>query len=80
MEIILKKISSFIPFPLQTLTSEERTLEFYDINDTPFVKEFDNFSGELFMYLNPLMSINTQENSIVLWCIYCITVFCQSPS
>ena len=42
MEIIKKKkkknISSFIPFPLQTLTSEERTLEFYDINDTPFIK------------------------------------------
>ena len=39
MEIIKnnnnKKKSSFIPFPLQTLTSEESTSEFYDINDTP---------------------------------------------
>ena len=39
MEIIKKtkqkKISSFIPFPFQTLTSEESTSEFYDINDTP---------------------------------------------
>ena len=80
MEIIKKKNLVLYSLSFTNLTSEERTLEFYDINDTPFVKEFDNFSGELFMYLNPMTSINTQENSIVLWCIYCIMVFCQSPS
>ena len=43
----IKKISSFIPFPLQTWVSEENTLEFYDINYTPFLKEFDDLSDEL---------------------------------
>ena len=44
MEIIKKRI--FIPFPLKTLTSEESTLEFYDIYiyDTSFLKELDDFS------------------------------------
>ena len=60
----LKKISSFIPFPLQTLTSEESTLEFYDINDTSFLKELDDFSDELFICHKPYMFINTRENTI----------------
>ena len=60
MEIIeKKKISSFIPFPLQTLTSEESTLEFYDIYDTSFLKELDDFSDELFICHKPYMFINT---------------------
>ena len=68
MEIIKnnnnKKKSSFIPFPLQTLTSEESTLEFYDINDTSFLKELDDFSDELFICQKPYMFINTRENTI----------------
>ena len=60
--IIIK--SSFIPFPLQTLTSEESTLEFYDINDTSFLKELDDFSDELFICHKPYMFINTRENTI----------------
>ena len=66
MEIIYKKKSSFIPFPLQTLTSEESTLEFYDIYDTSFLKEFDDFSDELFVCHKLLMFII----AIVLWCIW----------
>ena len=69
MEIIYKKKkkeknSSFIPFPLQTLTSEESTLEFYDIYDTSFLKELDDFSDELFICHKPYMFINTRENTI----------------
>ena len=67
MEIIKKKkkkIASFIPFPLQTLTSEESTLEFYDIYDTSFLKEYDDFSDELFICHKPYMFINTWENTI----------------
>ena len=59
-----KKIASFIPFPLQTLTSEESTLEFYDIYDTSFFKELDDFSAELFICYKPYMFINTWENTI----------------
>ena len=61
MEIITKKkkILSLIPFPLQTLTSEESTLEFYDIYDTSFLKELDDFSAELFICHKPYMFINT---------------------
>ena len=58
------KISSFIPFPLQTLTSEESTLEFYDIYDTSFLKELVDFSDELFICHKPYMFINTRENTI----------------
>ena len=61
---LLKKKSSFIPFPLQTLTSEESTLEFYDIYDTSFLKELDDFSDELFICHKPYMFINTRENTI----------------
>ena len=63
MEIIKKK-SPFIPFPLQTLTSEESTLEFYDIYDTSFLKELVDFSDELFICHKPYMFINTRENTI----------------
>ena len=59
-----KKHSPFIPFPLQTLTSEESTLEFYDIYDTSFLKELDGFSAELFICHKPYMFINTWENTI----------------
>ena len=59
-----KKNSSFIPFPLQTLTSEESTLEFYDIYDTSFLKELDDFSAELFICHKPYMFINTWGNTI----------------
>ena len=38
---------SFIPFPLQTLTTEENILEYYDINDISFVVRFGDLSGEL---------------------------------
>ena len=62
MEIIKK--APFIPFTLQTLTSEESTLEFYDIYDTSFLKELDGFSDELFICHKPYMFINTQENTI----------------
>ena len=61
---LLKKESSFIPFPLQTLTSEESTLEFYDICDTSFLKELVDFSDELFICHKPYMFINTRENTI----------------
>ena len=68
MEIIKKKKkkknSPFIPFPLQTLTCEESTLEFYDIYDTSFLKELDDFSDELFICHKPYMFINTRENTI----------------
>ena len=65
MEIIKKKKNSpFLPFPLQALTSEESTLEFYDINDTSFLKELDDFSDELFICHKPYMFINTRENTI----------------
>ena len=58
------KFSSFIPFPLQTLTSEESTLDFYNINDASFIKEFDDFSDGLFIYHKPLMIINARENTM----------------
>ena len=78
MEIIKKKKkkSPFIPFPLQTLTSEESTLEFYDIYDTSFLKELLDFSDELFICHKPYMFINTYYRFYDAY----DTVFCQSPS
>ena len=68
MEIIKKKKkkknSPFIPFPLQTLTAEESTLEFYYIYVTSFLKELVDFSDELFICHKPYMFINTRENTI----------------
>ena len=67
MEIIKKKKKkNLVLYSLSftNLTSEERTLEFYDINNTPFVKEFDDLSDELFICHKPLMFINTRCDTI----------------
>ena len=40
-------MSSFIPFPLQTLTTEENIFEYYNMNDISFVVRFGDLSAEL---------------------------------
>ena len=63
MEIIKKKkISSFIPFPLQTLTSEESTLDFTIYITPPFLRSWMIFSDGLFI-CHKLYMFNTRENT-----------------
>ena len=65
-----KKISSFIPFPLQTLTSEESTLDFTIYMTPPFLRSW------MILVMSYSSAINLTCSSIperilsVLWCVW----------
>ena len=68
MEIIKKKEKkkNLVLYSLSFTNFDiwESTLEFYDIYDTSFLKELDDFSAELFICHKPYMFINSWENTI----------------
>ena len=67
MEIIKKKKKKNLVLYSLSFTNFDiwgKYFRFYDIYDTSFLKELDDFSAELFICYKPYMFINTWENTI----------------